>query len=120
MVLCVFFSVTPGISPRESFSFSNRITFFGMLDMFTVYIRVIMRNIINKVLFKNFKTGHPISRVTSLNINMLSSSCSYLNIIQIEMSNIIAIMSMVRISGSDLRKIRKYFVFLFYHHHHHK
>lgn len=63
--LCVCFSVTPGISPRESFSFSNKITFFGMLDMFTVYIRVIKRNIINKVLFKNFKTGHPICRVTS-------------------------------------------------------
>ncbi len=36
-----------------------------MLDMFTVYIKVIKRNIINKVLFKNFKTGHPICRVTS-------------------------------------------------------
>ena len=65
VVLCVFFSVTPGISPKDNSSFSNKITFFGMLDMFTVYIKVIKRNIINKVLFKNFKTGHPICRVTS-------------------------------------------------------
>lgn len=68
---CVFFSVRPAISPKFNSSFSNKTIFFGMFVIFTVYIKDIIRNIINNALFKNFKTGHPIFRVTSFRVNII-------------------------------------------------